>query len=445
MNRLANVVVAASDPSLIDALINALSEQNCTALAHDTVEDALAEARASQPDLVLIEQSDETGGFPGFQLAEALAQDDLTLNIPKVLVAAAPVPELFRRAQMLGVDDVVAGPVSVDELFERLRPLFRLSTMRAELSRRAQLARADGIELDVRAGQRDGKTLPAVLTGGLSEVHYVRVVEALDDRTALACVGDLTEAADLLDTPIFDLALIELSKNRDEVFALCGQIRQNPRLYNLPVVILADSEHLPDPIEAYRQGATRVLRPPFDLDELRHVVSTLSRRQRMRWALRGAIEKGRQPAVCDPRTGLHSFAFLRRHLEMLIETARQWSKHLTLVFFTFPNMGEIRARFGDEAAERLVAQLGGWINGLIRVEDLVARYEGDDYCVSLPDTPIEEARIVMQRIAGILRCTDFAVFDVYQPLVVFVEVGMASLEPEDSADDLIARAREQPS
>jgi two-component system cell cycle response regulator len=60
----------------------------------------------------------------------------------------------------------------------------------------------------------------------------------------------------------------------------------------------------------------------------------------------------------------------------------------------------------------------------------------------LPDSPLSEASLVINRIAGVLAYTDFAVRDVYEPVKVWVRVGSAELTDGDTAESLIARARQ---
>jgi two-component system cell cycle response regulator len=72
---------------------------------------------------------------------------------------------------------------------------------------------------------------------------------------------------------------------------------------------------------------------------------------------------------------------------------------------------------------------------------MTARFEADEFCVVLPDTPKEEADIVMHRISGVLAYTDFAVLGVFQPVKAWVRAGAASLRPDDTMATLIARAR----
>ena len=102
----------------------------------------------------------------------------------------------------------------------------------------------------------------------------------------------------------------------------------------------------------------------------------------------------------------------------------------------------MRDQFGVEAGFHLTRQLAQWTTILVRAEDLTAHHGEHDFCVSLPDTPLHEAGVVMNRIASILSYTDFAVPEVYQHFTVEVEVGMARLESQDMVESFIARARE---
>lgn len=63
----------------------------------------------------------------------------------------------------------------------------------------------------------------------------------------------------------------------------------------------------------------------------------------------------------------------------------------------------------------------------LRVADLVARTEGSDLAVVLPNTGLENARKVERRLRGILPQAG---------------IGISELKPGDNAADLISRARQ---
>ncbi|HTH18394.1 MAG TPA: diguanylate cyclase, partial [Magnetospirillum sp.] len=211
----------------------------------------------------------------------------------------------------------------------------------------------------------------------------------------------------------------------------------NPRLFNLPMVLLGTA----NAGDAYRHGATRVLAEECNPDVLRAVVLTLVRRQQLRWSIRTALSESLVPATRDEMTGAYSRAFFDSYLTSRLNLARAQNRHLAVVFFAAPNIEGVRRQFGDDAALHLTQQVGQWITGLLRAEDLTAAYAPNEFCVVLPDTPLAEAEVVMHRIAGVLAYTDFAVREVYQPVKVWVQVGCTDARNDDTVASLLARGR----
>jgi two-component system cell cycle response regulator len=283
-----------------------------------------------------------------------------------------------------------------------------------------------------------------ILTVGTDESERAVIGDVVGGTDSLSAGDDLLGAESLLADGTFDACVLATGAEDDASACLefCDRIHNNPRLFNLPVLLLAAPGFFSDPVEPFRHGATRVMERPLRDGELRYDLATLIRRQRLRWSIRQALDRTKQGDALDASVGTYAWEFLRQHLEGLIGAAHTWEKHLTLVFFSIPGIVEVRSQFGDEAGVHLTQQLAQWITTLVRAENLTAHYGDHDFCVSLPDTPLHEASIVMNRIAGILSYTDFAVPEVYQPVTVEVEVGMAEFEPQDTAESLIARARE---
>ncbi|MGB0747782.1 MAG: diguanylate cyclase domain-containing protein [Magnetospiraceae bacterium] len=438
MHRLANVIVAGSESPLVDHVINALAENNFNALAYESAEDVLVEAVAAQPDLVLIE---EGPGFDGFALARKLRDGSFGTSLPVVMFTETGNRDtFFTKALEAGVDDAFFAPIEPSEVVHRLRPLLRVSTMRWELQRRATLAESFGANGEVSEAT-EAESEPRVLVLYGDEARAAAINDWLGGRAVVA-VDSSFEAEDMVTEQIFDAVVAYAETQAESVLGFCAQIRNNPRLFNLPVIVVSEDETLGSRQFAHQRGATRVVAPANNAAELRYAVESLIHRQRLRWDLRNALEALRQAALLDVKSGQFSRPFFEAHLTMLLQVAETWQKHLTLVVFSVPSIIGIRERFGDDAANDLIRQIGSWIRGLSRVEDLVAAFSEDEFCVTLPDTPAEEAQAVMNRIAGIISYTDFAVAEVYQPINVTVEVGLTGMQVFDDTENLIARARE---
>ena len=439
MTRLANILFAAPDAGRARVIAEVLTRRKFGVRTVAGIELLRTAARDRKPDLVML----DAAGADALAWAAEMARDPVTDRIPRVLVGADGSPATYRSALATRVDEVFEAQTQEDEMLLRLAPLLRLSTMAVELDRRATQVCDLGIRIDASAAPNlEAEPARILMLGGDGGLGAA-LTRASGGRASITVAADAFVAEDRLNEQPFDACVVSLDgSGAADALEFTGHIRNNPRLFNLPVVALASPGTAVDPLAACRGGVTRLVPGPAAADALRYALTTLVRRQRWRWSLRQGLEATRQGAARDPVTDAYTLAFLQRHLQALVEAARAWRKHLTLVFFSVPGLADVRAYFGADAALQLSRQLAHWIMGLVRIEDLTARYNDEDFCVALPDTPLADARIVIGRIAGILSHTDFALRNVYQPVSVAVEVAMAELAAEDSADRLIARARE---
>jgi len=304
------------------------------------------------------------------------------------------------------------------------------------LSHRAAVARRFDVAARDRVGNADAAAHPAILVAGDAPELVESVLAA--DAELVFCVS-LYEAETLLTTRNFDAAVVAFASGGEDVLGFCTQVRHNPRLFNLPIVLVqADGVSA---AEAYRRGASRVLAQPVDSQVLRAAVLTLVHRQQLRWSIRSAMNESLAAATRDAETGAYAQLFLESYLQDRLAFAIASHRHLAVVVFDAPNIDGVRQQFGDDAALHLTLQLGQWITGLLRAEDLVARTGRHEFCVVLPDTPLAEAEVVMHRIAGVLAYTDFAVREVYQPVKVWVQVGATNAREGDDIARLLGRAR----
>lgn len=444
VSRLANVLIAGSSGSRLDDLAARLSDNDFQATRCTSATGLLEEARIGQPDLALIDlTSDDLGGMD--LAAKVVANPDFG-GMPVIVFGADGSDEQFSQAVEAGVDDIFTEPATFEDMRPRLIPLLRLATMRRELTERTALTKRFGSSIEPLASLSDQPKLELLQIGrDLGEVEALK--KTIGDKCAITTTPNAFTANLLLSSkPFFDacfLAVDEIGSTMspEQALDLCNQIRLSPRLYNMPVVLINPHEGGIDTNTAMQGGATRVLSRRAEDGELSSALCILGRRQQSRWQIRQAMLDTKTPETTDPRTGAYTFEYMRGHLESLVAAARIRDKHLTLVFFSFPDAPGVKDQFGEAASEHLLKQLPQWINAMVRVEDMVAHYTGHDFCIALPDTPVEEARFVMNRIAGVLAYTDFALCEVYQPVSISVEYGIAGIEKGDTIDALIDRAR----
>jgi two-component system response regulator RegX3 len=151
------ILVVEDEPTISEAVSYALRDAGYDVEAVGDGGDALAAARQSRYDLMILDLL--LPGVPGLEVARELRAES---DLPIVMLTARDA-EADRVAGLeIGADDYVTKPFSVAELVSRVRALLR----RRELDRRRgpQVQKVGGLELDVRqhAAQVDGR--PVQLT-----------------------------------------------------------------------------------------------------------------------------------------------------------------------------------------------------------------------------------------------------------------------------------------
>jgi len=446
MNRLATILLVGGSAERSDALSAAFHAHDIAVTRCVNAAALIEEAHLGQPDMAVIDLAGDA--VDGYRILDDLAPVRAQNGMTMVLIGADGTPETYARALAGGADEIFTEPFDSDEMLLRLVPLFRLATLRRELSLRQELARRFGLAIDNAGGAGEAPVKFLQVGRDAGEVKSLRAT--FGPSASITSTPNIPGAQAILGGgTFFDACFMALpaggdahaEAERGDIMDLCSQIRINPRLFNLPVVVLAPPGTIDDIPAAIRAGATRILERPAAADTLHAVLDILARRQQSRWRIRRQMGGTRGLGTTDPRTGAYTFDFMRAHLETLIEAARIRVKHLSLIFFSFPDADAVAEQFGEDAGNHLLRQLHQWIDAMVRVEDMTAHYSGYDFCVALPDTPVEEARFVMNRIGGVLTYTDFALVEVYQPVSISVEFGLAANQPGDTAEALIQHAR----
>jgi diguanylate cyclase (GGDEF)-like protein len=140
----------------------------------------------------------------------------------------------------------------------------------------------------------------------------------------------------------------------------------------------------------------------------------------------------------DPLTGLYN----RRHLFTRLEheLARQRRGHpLAIIMLDLDAFKHVNDEQGHQRGDELLREIATAILASTRVIDVAARYGGDEFMLILPDTEIEQAQVVADRVAENVREVGLR-FDADKP--VTASVGLATALEDDTAEALIRRADE---
>lgn len=245
---------------------------------------------------------------------------------------------------------------------------------------------------------------PSILVAGNLGQHGQTLFA--EDELNLSFAGQPQGAIELLYGGGFDAAVVVISEPADAWLTMCRDIRDNTRLFNLPILMIADADSFSDPAVPYEHGASDLLLQPVDKVEFAARLEVLIRQERCRRHMQDAYRRSLHLETGDSLTGLYSYGYLHSYLASLIRDAERWHRELSVGFVDVTDMAGINRRHGYAAGDQLLRQIGGSIGCLVRGEDLTARYGGEEFCVVMPDTPSDVATVALGRVIDVVSQTE---------------------------------------
>jgi diguanylate cyclase (GGDEF)-like protein len=142
----------------------------------------------------------------------------------------------------------------------------------------------------------------------------------------------------------------------------------------------------------------------------------------------------------DPVTGLAGRAEFQASLRHAFDQARDGGRPLSLLFINPDDFTSVNERFGHDAGDRILREVGERLRASHRASDSVAKYGGVIFASFLPNTDGAAGRVVAEKVWSALADTPF----VDGTLRLGISVGLATFEPGatgiDGCLELIRRA-----
>ncbi len=405
-------------------------------------QEALELAAREKPDIILLDVM--MPGLDGFETCRKLKSNPETMHIPVVMVTA-----LDQQADRIvgleaGADDFLTKPVEDLALFARVRSLTRLKMMTDELRARYATGKDLGIvgNIDPDANTEEAR----IFLIDDNEDQAARMISALNgDAHHVTHESDPEVALNRARQGDFDLILVNMSIEAMDPLRLCSSIRSFEETRLTPILAIVRHGDTRKLVRALDIGVNDYVTRPVDKNELTARVSTQLRRKRYLDQLRSSFQVSLEMAVTDQLTGLYNRRYLASHLSAMFDRAYWTGRPLAVMILDIDHFKEVNDSHGHDVGDRVLKEFADRISNSIRGIDLACRYGGEEFLIAMPDTDLNFASVVAERLRQEIAMQKFHVNAGRDELTVTVSIGIASTEngPEDdSAQKLIKRADE---
>jgi two-component system cell cycle response regulator len=240
---------------------------------------------------------------------------------------------------------------------------------------------------------------------------------------------------------------------------LCNEVRDSLRSRYIYTLLLCDPDDPNAIVTGLRAGADDCLSRTARAAELTARLEAARRIAALEQGLRQACETNARIATTDPLTGTFNRRYLDKELPRELERARRYVRPLSVLALDLDHFKGVNDRYGHATGDRVLKTVSRVLQKRLRRDvDWIARVGGEEFAIVLPETGLEGAQVVAERLRDAIRREHVAidpegipdgalgpVAQLREPLSVTASIGVASVETLAefgglTAERLLARA-----
>jgi len=232
----------------------------------------------------------------------------------------------------------------------------------------------------------DVKTNINILVDLLAEDYDILV--ALDGKTALETV----------DEERVDLILLDIMMPLMNGYEVCKILKQNAKTKDIPIIFITAMSDEESIEKAYLVGGSDYITKPFKPRELLARVKKELQVQTLIQELEMSQEKLKLLASTDSLTNLYNRRYFSKVSEHILDLAKREDEPVSLIMMDIDNFKAINDTYGHQVGDEVLITLSNRLRESQRKSDIVCRYGGEEFVVLLPNTMLDGAKVVAEKI-----------------------------------------------
>lgn len=142
-------------------------------------------------------------------------------------------------------------------------------------------------------------------------------------------------------------------------------------------------------------------------------------------------------ATTDALTGIFNRMKFNKSLANEIKRAERYNTPFSLIIFDIDHFKQVNDTYGHLAGDNVLKHIAKLVTANLRQIDIFARWGGEEFVIQTPDTPLDGAIRLAEKLRSEIEGYDFS-----EPKMVTTSFGVATFRNEDNDITLVNRADE---
>jgi len=237
-----------------------------------------------------------------------------------------------------------------------------------------------------------------------------------------------------------DMILLDVFLPHTSGLEYLTKLRQNPKTKNLPIILVSGSDDTEHVVRGLHEGASDYVVKPFQMEVLLARMQTQLRLAGLLKKLETQAETLSKLAAFDELTGVYNRRSLFNALESEISRSARYSYPLSVMMLDLDHFKKVNDDYGHAAGDAVLRRFAELVGDTLRKIDVLCRYGGEEFCAILPETSVNSAIKVAERVRVAVESDTISLDQV--ELRITVSIGITSVTPLRGAepDHLLSEA-----
>jgi diguanylate cyclase len=228
-----------------------------------------------------------------------------------------------------------------------------------------------------------------------------------------------------------------ISKNvEQEVEGLRAHVDEAGDLEQLKTSVTERLDTLNNHFESYRKSDVERLEK--SREHIVQLTNHIKQIEQESTALKVSAEKARSLALKDALTGIWNRQALNEIMEKEYTRWLRYQNPLSIIIWDVDFFKRVNDTYGHAAGDKVLKTIAQIFNQATRDADFIGRFGGEEFMGVFPETRLEEALKLANKIREKVANSKFHYEN--KPVPITASAGLATFRPNDSIDDVFKRA-----